>query len=207
MVAALDGGRRCWPRASCKHSYPHSWRSKAPLIFRNTPQWFISMETNDLRAKALKAIEETRFVPAAGQAAALRHDRAAARLVRLAPALWGTPLPLFVHKETGEPLRDQAVIDRVAAAFEEEGGDAWFASEPQRFLGNDHKAEDYDQITDVVEVWFDSGSTHAFVLEARPSWHGRPRSTSKARTSTAAGSTPRCWNPPAPAAGRPTMRS
>ncbi len=167
VISALAGAGALMTKGRLKHSYPHSWRSKAPLIFRNTPQWFISMETNELRAKALKSIEDTRFVPSAGKQRLYamieqRPDWCVSR-----QRFWGTPLPLFVHKETGEVLRDQAVIDRVAAAFEEEGGDAWFASEPQRFLGNDLKAEDYDQITDVVEVWFDSGSTHAFVLEAR----------------------------------------
>ena len=164
-LAAVD---RLLAKGKLKHSYPHSWRSKAPLIFRNTPQWFISMETNGLRDKALAAIDETRFVPAPGKKRLRsmieqRPDWCVSR-----QRLWGTPLPLFVDKKTGEPLRDQAVIDRVAAAFEAEGGDAWFASDPQRFLGNDHNAEDYEQIRDVVEVWFDSGSTHAFVLEARP---------------------------------------
>ena len=168
VVEALDKAGALLAKGKLRHSYPHSWRSKAPLIFRNTPQWFISMETNELRDKALAAIDGTRFVPAAGQKRLRsmieqRPDWCVSR-----QRYWGTPLPLFVHKETGEPLRDQAVIDRVAAAFEEEGGDAWFDSDPQRFLGNDHKAEDYEQITDVVEVWFDSGSTHSFVLEARP---------------------------------------
>ena len=167
VISALAGAGALLSKGKLKHSYPHSWRSKAPLIFRNTPQWFISMETNDLRKKALKGIEDARFVPSAGKQRLYamieqRPDWCVSR-----QRFWGTPLPLFVHKQTGEVLRDQAVIDRVATAFEEEGGDAWFDSDPQRFLGNDHKAEDYDQITDVVEVWFDSGSTHAFVLEAR----------------------------------------
>jgi isoleucyl-tRNA synthetase len=81
---------------------------------------------------------------------------------------WGVPIPVFVHKRSGEPLRDQTVIDRIADAFEAEGADAWYLSDPQRFLGNDHRAEDYEQVTDIIEVWFESGSTHAFVLEARP---------------------------------------
>jgi isoleucyl-tRNA synthetase len=151
-----------------KHSYPHSWRSKAPLIFRNTSQWFISMETNDLRKKALKAIDDTRFVPATGRNRLRsmidqRPDWCISR-----QRLWGVPLSIFVDKKTGEPLRDAKVIERIAAAFAEEGGDAWFSRDPQHFLGNDYSAEDFEQVTDVVEVWFDSGSTHAFVLEARP---------------------------------------
>ena len=168
VVAALEAAGALLAKGRLVHSYPHSWRSKAPLIFRNTPQWFISMETNDLRKKALAAIDATRFVPAAGR------DRLYAMIEQRPDwcvsrqRLWGVPLPLFVHKESGEPLRDQGVIDRVAAAFEAEGADAWLTSDPQRFLGNDHKAEDYEQVTDVVEVWFDSGSTHSFVLEARP---------------------------------------
>ncbi|MEO3428325.1 isoleucine--tRNA ligase [Pelagibius sp. CAU 1746] len=168
VIKYLAEAGRLVTKGKLKHSYPHSWRSKAPLIFRNTSQWFISMETNDLRVKALKAIDDTRFVPATGRnrlrsMIEQRPDWCISR-----QRLWGVPLPIFVDKKTGEPLRDQGVIDRVAEAFETEGGDAWFSSDPQRFLGNDYNADDYEQITDVVEVWFDSGSTHAFVLEARP---------------------------------------
>jgi len=154
--------------AKLRHSYPHSWRSKAPLIFRNTPQWFISMAANDLREKALAAIRETRFVPAAGRNRlyAMIEQRPDWCISR--QRLWGVPLPLFVEKKTGELLRDPAVIERVAEAFEAEGGDAWLTSEPGRFLGPDYDPGDYEQVRDIVEVWFDSGSTHAFVLEARP---------------------------------------
>ena len=168
VLEALSEAGALLAKGKLKHSYPHSWRSKAPLIFRNTPQWFISMETNGLREKALAAIDATRFVPAGGKARlrAMIEQRPDWCISR--QRVWGVPLSLFVHKETGDPLRDQNVIDRVAAAFEEEGGDAWFNSDPQRFLGNDYRAEDYEQVTDVVEVWFDSGSTHSFVLEARP---------------------------------------
>lgn len=153
-------------RGKLKHSYPHSWRSKAPLIFRNTAQWFISMESHGLRDKALAAIDNTRFVPAAGQTRlrGMIQDRPDWCISR--QRAWGVPIPVFVNKETGEPLRDQAVIDRVAEAFEAEGADAWFASEPSRFLGNDHNPDDFEQVTDIADVWFDSGSTHAFVLES-----------------------------------------
>ncbi len=168
VIKALVEAGQLLHKGRLKHSYPHSWRSKAPLIFRNTSQWFISMETNELRAKALQAIDDTRFVPATGRNRLRsmidqRPDWCISR-----QRLWGVPLPIFVDKTTGEPLRDAKVIERVAAAFEEEGGDAWFASDPQRFLGNDYSADDFEQTTDVVEVWFDSGSTHSFVLEARP---------------------------------------
>jgi len=147
------------------HRYPHSWRSKKPLIYRNTAQWFISMEKNNLRQTALKAIEETRFFPASGQKRLRgmieeRPDWCVSR-----QRAWGVPITVFVNKATGEPLRDQAVIDRVTEIFRAEGSDAWFAAPAQRFLGEDYDAEDYEQVTDILDVWFDSGSTHAFVLE------------------------------------------
>ncbi len=168
VIAAIEAVGGLLQRGKLRHSYPHSWRSKAPLIFRNTPQWFISMETNDLRDKALASLDRTRFVPPQGyrrlrSMIEQRPDWCVSR-----QRLWGVPLPIFVHKETGEPLRDQKVIDRVAEAFEKEGGDAWFVSPPERWLGNDYAVDDYEQIQDVVEVWFDSGSTHAYVLETRP---------------------------------------
>ncbi len=152
-------------KGSLVHRYPHSWRSKQPLIFRNTAQWFISMETTGLRDKALKAIDETRFVPASGQnrlrgMIAERPDWVVSR-----QRAWGVPITVFVNKETDEPLRDPAVMERVVSTFKEEGADAWFASPPDRFLGKDYSAEDYEQVTDILDVWFDSGSTHAFVLE------------------------------------------
>jgi isoleucyl-tRNA synthetase len=151
-----------------KHSFPHSWRSKAPLIFRNTPQWFISMETNDLRKKALAAIDATRFVPKSGQVrlrSMIEHrpDWCVSR-----QRAWGVPIPLFVRKATGEILCDQAVFDRVADAFRKEGGDAWYSSPPERFLGNQYDPAEFEQVKDIVEVWFDSGSTHVFTLEKRP---------------------------------------
>ncbi|MDC0193232.1 isoleucine--tRNA ligase [Pelagibacteraceae bacterium] len=154
-------------KGTLRHSYPHSWRSKAPLIYRNTPQWFISMEKNKLREIALKSIDETVFYPPQGQ-------RRLRSMIETRPdwcvsrqRVWGVPLPLFVSKETGQPLRDLEVVERIANIYEEEGSDTWFTEDPQRFLGEKYNLEDYDQVKDVVEVWFDSGSTHAFCLEKR----------------------------------------
>jgi isoleucyl-tRNA synthetase len=163
-LLAVDG---MLAKASLRHEYPHSWRSKAPLIFRNTAQWFISMETNGLRRKALDAIEQTAFYPQQGKnrlhsMIENRPDWCVSR-----QRAWGVPITVFMHKKTGEPLRDQAVIDRIVDAFREEGADAWFSSPPSRFLGDDYNPDDYEQVQDVVDVWFDSGSTHTFVLEDR----------------------------------------
>ncbi|HVG81292.1 MAG TPA: isoleucine--tRNA ligase [Methylomirabilota bacterium] len=168
VAKALEAAGALLHRGKLVHSSPHSWRSKAPLIFRTTPQWFISMETNGLRAKALQAIEQTRFVPPQGKTrlASMIEQRPDWCISR--QRAWGVPIAVFVNKRTGEPLRDQAVVDRIAAAVEEEGADAWFASPPERFLGNDHPADAYEMVTDIVDVWFDSGSTHSYVLERRP---------------------------------------
>ncbi|MFQ5971376.1 MAG: isoleucine--tRNA ligase [Alphaproteobacteria bacterium] len=167
VTEALGDAGALIGRQRLTHNYPHSWRSKAPLIFRNTTQWFISMEANDLRRKALDAIAETRFVPPQGGArlASMIETRPDWCISR--QRAWGVPIPVFVHNESGEILRDQGVFDRVAGVFEEEGGDAWFTSPPSRFLGDDYDPADYEQVRDIVEVWFESGSTHAFVLEER----------------------------------------
>ncbi|HTW54460.1 MAG TPA: isoleucine--tRNA ligase [Stellaceae bacterium] len=168
VIEAVEAAGGLLARGTLVHSYPHSWRSKAPLIFRNTPQWFISMETNGLRAKALEAINETRWVPPQGKnrIGAMIEGRPDWCVSR--QRAWGVPIPIFTNKKTGEPLRDQAVIDRVAAAVEQEGADAWFSHDARDFLGNDYNPAEWDQVTDIIEVWFDSGSTHAFVLEQRP---------------------------------------
>ena len=152
---------------SLLHSYPHSWRSKAPLVHRATPQWFISMESHELRKKALNSIDQTAFYPEKGKTRIrsmieTRPDWCISR-----QRSWGVPLPIFVNKKTKEPLRDTEVIENIAKIYEKEGSDCWFYDDPQKFLGNKYKKEDYIKSNDIVEVWFDSGSTHSFVLEKR----------------------------------------
>ena len=167
VCEALIDANALLARGKIVHSYPHSWRSKAPLIFRNAPQWFISMTTTGLRDKALAAIDATRFVPASGEKRlrgmiASRPDWLVSR-----QRAWGVPITVFVNKETGEPLRDDAVNTRVADAVAAGGADAWFSTPAQAFLGEDYNADDYDMVEDILDVWFDSGSTHAFLLEQR----------------------------------------
>ena len=150
-----------------EHSYPHSWRSKAPLIYRATPQWFISMEKNSLRDKAIKAIGDTTFYPPKGKERLMsmikdRPDWCVSR-----QRSWGVPLPIFINKKTKKPLQDQKVIDRIAEIYEKEGSDCWFVDDAKRFLGDEYDKNDYEKLTDIVEVWFDSGCTHSFVLEKR----------------------------------------
>jgi isoleucyl-tRNA synthetase len=173
VIDALIERGMLFARGRLKHPYPHSWRSKKPVIFRNTPQWFVYMDRDidgagdTLRARALDAISQTRFVPAAGQnrLGAMIGDRPDWVLSR--QRAWGVPIAIFAS-ESGEILRDEAVNDRIIAAFKAEGADAWFAEGArERFLGNDHSPDEWHMVTDILDVWFDSGSTHAFCLEQR----------------------------------------
>ena len=167
IIEKLKEEKKLLKNDKLQHSYPHSWRSKAPLIYRATPQWFISMEKNSLRKKAIKAINETTFYPPKGKERLLsmiegRPDWCVSR-----QRTWGVPLPIFINKNTKEPLRDKDVINRIADIYEKEGSDCWFLDDAKRFLGDKYKVEDYEKLKDIVEVWFDSGSTHSFVLEKR----------------------------------------
>ena len=214
VIDALISAGNLLARGRLKHSYPHSWRSKKPVIFRNTPQWFVHMDkdlggygmeggshdpaagrkpgrasagqaapaersrasggsvsetdSDTLRSRALAAIDDTRFVPASGQnrLRGMIADRPDWVLSR--QRAWGVPICVFAD-EAGNVLKDDAVNARILEAFAKEGADAWFADgAKERFLGNEHDGEKWTMVRDILDVWFDSGSTHAFCLEKRP---------------------------------------
>ncbi len=161
----LNGTLLC--HESIRHSYPHCWRHKTPLIFRTTPQWFISMDKNHLRTLALQAVNRVEWIPDWGKARiqgmiADRPDWCISR-----QRAWGVPLALFTHKETGELHPDTiSIMEKIADRVEKEGVEAWYALDPVSLLGN--KADQYIKSTDVLDVWFDSGVSHECVLKKRP---------------------------------------
>ena len=193
-----DAGGLLAASADYKHSYPHSWRSKAKVIYRCTPQWFVPMDkvmthiepkapreqrweseggainpheeglcdAPTLRQAAMHAIERTRFVPEKGRnrIGSMVKDRPDWVLSR--QRAWGVPITLFVDRKTGHYLNDPLVNDRIVAAVREGGVDAWNDARAQEYLGDNYNAADYERITDILDVWFDSGCTHAFVLES-----------------------------------------
>ena len=167
VIEKLKNQKKLLSNGELVHSYPHSWRSKAPLVHRATPQWFISMDSHKLRTKALKAIDETTFYPSKGKERLksmieTRPDWCVSR-----QRVWGVPLPIFIDKKTNEILVDEDVFENIAEIYEKEGSDCWFSDDAQKFLGQKHNAKNFEKLSDIVEVWFDSGSTHSFVLEKR----------------------------------------
>ncbi len=194
VLKAMDEAGALLAKGSLRHEYPHSWRSKAPLIFRTTPQWFIGMDTppltppraggnpskhptasggdggETLRQTALQAIKDTEWVPGKGEARirAMIENRPDWCISR--QRAWGVPIALFIEKKSGKPLEDKEVLNRIGDIFEAEGSDAWWSRPAQDFLGNKYEAGDYEQVFDIVDVWFESGSTHAFVLGDTKRW-------------------------------------
>lgn len=197
VIKALSDAGNIIARSRLKHQYPHSWRSKKPIIFRNTPQWFIAMDKRieeffpssagsmaaakasskpddsrrnyqgeTLRELALTGIKTVKWVPAAGENRITGMIESRPDWVISRQRAWGVPIAVFVNKEAKEVLKDERVNKRIADAFEKEGADAWYADKDgARFLAPEYKPADYEKVNDILDVWFDSGSTHAFVLE------------------------------------------
>ncbi|MGI9520542.1 MAG: isoleucine--tRNA ligase, partial [Hyphomicrobiaceae bacterium] len=178
-------------RAHLKHQYPHSWRSKKPVIFRNTPQWFVYMDEHfvpdgvdgvgeTLREAALEAISSTEFVPQSGQNRLRGMIEARPDWVLSRQRAWGVPITVFVHRQTGETIPNRnfsgaaELRERIISSIEAEGADAWFAvGARERFLrGLVSSPEDWEQVTDILDVWFDSGATHAFTMEDAEAFPG-----------------------------------
>ncbi|MEP7240217.1 MAG: isoleucine--tRNA ligase [Devosia sp.] len=179
VITALAERGMMLARGRLKHQYPHSWRSKKPIIFRNTPQWFVFMDRDiegkagdTLRHRALAAIDATKFYPPAGQnrlrsMIAERPDWVLSR-----QRAWGVPIAVFYNVETNDILKDETVNHRIGQAFEEEGADAWFKpGAKERFLGDAvPDPENWTKIDDILDVWFESGTTHAWVLRNKQKW-------------------------------------
>lgn len=167
VIEVLQERGKLLHQQKLQHSYPHCWRHKTPIIFRATAQWFISMEQAGLRAGALREIDKVQWMPGWGQSRignmiANRPDWCISR-----QRTWGVPIALFIHKETGALHPDSAaLVEKVAALVEQRSIDAWFELDPKTLLGDD--AQHYEKVTDIMDVWFDSGVVHHCVPASRP---------------------------------------
>ncbi|KAA8731244.1 isoleucine--tRNA ligase [Acinetobacter qingfengensis] len=168
IIESLQAGGRLWAHEVIKHSYPHCWRHKTPIIFRATPQWFISMEQKELRQRSLEAIEhEIEFIPDWGKNRMQSMVEGRPDWCISRQRTWGVPITFFVHKDTNElHPRTQELIEDVARLIEQEGIDAWFNRDASDFLPED-EATQYNCVRDTLDVWFDSGTTHYAVLDQR----------------------------------------
>lgn len=166
VIAVLKENNALYHQTKITHSFPHCWRTKTPLIFRATPQWFISMEANGLLDAVVKSVDEVQWIPGWGEARIRSMLDSSPDWCVSRQRTWGVPITLFVDKETQEPHPNtEALIEAVAKKVEEKGMNAWFELEAEELLGEE--AEQYTKITDTLDVWFDSGVTHYSVLKQR----------------------------------------
>lgn len=171
VVALLKEKGALLHHVAYRHSYPHCWRHKTPIIFRATPQWFISMDNHNLRKQALSEIEQTQWIPDWGQSRIEKMVENRPDWCISRQRTWGVPITLFVHRETEELHPDSvSLMARVANRIEQEGIQAWWDLDAAELLGEE--AEQYRKVTDTLDVWYDSGSTFAAVVAARPEFHG-----------------------------------
>ncbi|VEE61071.1 Isoleucine--tRNA ligase [Shewanella putrefaciens] len=171
VVALLKEKGALLHHVAYRHSYPHCWRHKTPIIFRATPQWFISMDNQNLRKQALSEIEQTQWIPDWGQSRIEKMVENRPDWCISRQRTWGVPITLFVHRETEELHPDSvSLMVRVANRIEQEGIQAWWDLDAAELLGEE--AEQYRKVTDTLDVWYDSGSTFASVVGARPEFHG-----------------------------------
>ncbi len=169
-TALREAGGLLAASADYKHSYPHSWRSKAKVIYRCTPQWFVSMDKEllggTLREKAMQAISDTRFIPEKGRNRLSSMVEGRPDWVLSRQRAWGVPITLFVKKGTNQYLNDASVNARIIAGVRENGVDGWSDERAQEYLGSGYALADFERVTDILDVWFDSGCTHVFTLES-----------------------------------------
>jgi isoleucyl-tRNA synthetase len=165
VIIELKNNKALVGKGSLRHSYPHSWRSKAPVIFRNTPQWFIGMEANELRKKALDSIEKVKWFPDQGKKRIFSMIENRPDWVVSRQRAWGVPLSIFYEKKTGSPLINTELNKKIIKLFAEEGSDAWFKHSKEEWLEGYEDPNNFEKVDDILDVWFDSGCTHAFVLE------------------------------------------
>ena len=169
-TALREAGGLLAASADYKHSYPHSWRSKAKVIYRCTPQWFVSMDKElpggTLREKAMQAISDTRFIPEKGRNRLSSMVEGRPDWVLSRQRAWGVPITLFVKKGTNQYLNDASVNARIIAGVRENGVDGWSDERAQEYLGSDYALADFERVSDILDVWFDSGCTHVFTLES-----------------------------------------